>query len=65
MKGVTHMRNGFTKGLLLGSVIGASIGWVMDPDMMSNRNRKRMMKNSRRFLRRSGHIVNDIVDVFR
>lgn len=59
------MNNGFTKGLLVGSIIGASISMMMNPDMMAGRNRKKMMRNGRSFLRRSGHIIGDVVDMLR
>jgi gas vesicle protein len=59
------MQGGFTKGLIVGGIIGASVSMAMGPDMMKNRTRKRMMKQGRSFLRRSGNIVGDVLDVFR
>ena len=58
------MQNGFTRGLLVGGIIGASI-MMMNPDFMSSRNKRRMMRTGRNLLRRSGSMVGDIMDVFR
>lgn len=59
------MQNGFTKGLLLGSIIGASVSMMMNPDVLKNRTRKRMMRNGRGLFRKSGHIIGDVVELFR
>lgn len=60
------MRSGFTKGLMVGSIIGTSVGMIMNSDMIiGNRTKKRMMKSGRNFLRKSGHIVQDAIDLFR
>lgn len=60
------MQNGFSRGLFIGSIIGASVSMMMrNSDMMNPRSRKRMMRNSRSFLRRSGSIIGDVVDIFR
>lgn len=60
------MRSGFTKGIMVGSLIGASVGMIMNSDMIiSSRTKKRMMKSGRNFLRKSGNIVHDAIDLFR
>ncbi|MCX7710328.1 MAG: YtxH domain-containing protein [Clostridia bacterium] len=59
------MQNGFTRGLIVGSIIGASVSMMMNPDMMKNRSKRRMMRNSRNFLRKSGHIIGDVMEMFR
>ncbi len=59
------MHNSFTKGLIVGGFIGASISAMMNSDMMSSRNKKRMMRNSRSLIRKSGHVIGDVVDLFR
>lgn len=59
------MGNGFTKGVVIGGLIAASIGIAMNNDIMSPRGRKKMMKSGRKFLRRAGGMVNDIAGVFR
>ncbi|HHV60043.1 MAG TPA: YtxH domain-containing protein [Clostridiaceae bacterium] len=58
------MRNNFTRGLILGGIIGATVSMAVGPEMNA-RTRKRWIKNGRYLLRRSGTIVNDIVDMFR
>lgn len=58
------MNGGFTRGLIVGSLIGTSIGMMM-PDMKHSKARKRMMRNGRNMLRKSGNIISDMVDVFR
>lgn len=59
------MRSGFTKGLVVGSIIGASVSMMMNSDMMKPRTRRRMMKTGRTILKRSGGIIGDMVDIFR
>lgn len=59
------MQGGFTKGLIIGSVVGAMVSMMMEPDMMKRRTRKKMMRSGRNFLRRSGHIIGDVVEMFR
>lgn len=59
------MQNNFTKGMLIGSIIGASISMMMNSEMMNPKARKRMMKTGRTFLKRSGGIIGDVVDIFR
>jgi hypothetical protein len=58
------MYNGFTKGLVVGGLIGASV-IMMKPDLMNNRTKKRMMRNGRTFFRKSGSIIGDVVELFR
>jgi len=59
------MRSGFTKGLIVGGIIAASVSAVMSSDMMNGKSRRRMMKNGRSFIRRSGSVIGDVVDMFR
>jgi gas vesicle protein len=59
------MRHGFTRGLIIGGIMGAAISMMVEPDMMRKRGRKRMMKNGRNFFRKSGDIIGDIVEIFR
>ncbi len=58
------MRMGFTKGFIIGSIVGASIA-MMNPDMVNKKTRKRMIRNGRNFLRKSGDIIGDVMDMFR
>lgn len=59
------MRTGFTRGLVIGSLIGASVSMMMNPDMMKARNRKKMMKNGRNLVRKSGNVISDVISMFR
>jgi hypothetical protein len=59
------MHSGFTKGLVVGSIIGASVSMMMNSDFMKPRTRKRMMRTGRTILKRSGGILGDVVDIFR
>lgn len=59
------MQNGFTRGLLIGSIIGASVGMMMNQDMMKNKTRRRLMRGGRNLLRRSGSLVGDVVEMFK
>ena len=60
------MQGGFRKGLFIGSIIGASVSMMMkNSDMMNPRSRKRMMRGGRTFLRKSGSIIGDVMDMFR
>jgi gas vesicle protein len=59
------MRNGFMKGVMIGGLVAASVGLMMNTDMMSGRTRKRMMRSGKNLLRKSGHIISDVADLFR
>ncbi|NLI59226.1 MAG: YtxH domain-containing protein [Clostridium sp.] len=59
------MRNGFTKGLIMGSIIGASVSMVMNSDMMNGKSRRKIKKTSAELMRKSGSIIGDVIDLFR
>jgi gas vesicle protein len=59
------MRKGFAKGLLIGSVIGASVSMAMNSDMMGDRSRRKMRKNGMNLMRKSGAIIGDVLDLLR
>jgi hypothetical protein len=59
------MHNSFKKGLLVGGLIGASMSMVIGNDRMRSGNRRRMIRTGRNIFRKSGNIVNDVVDLFR
>ncbi len=59
------MNNGFRKGLLIGSIIGASVSIMMNSEHENMRNKKRIVRSSRNILRKSGNIISDVVDLFR
>lgn len=58
------MRGSFTKGMIFGSIVGASLSMIMDNGDM-NKKRRKMMKNGRSFIRNSGYMINDIVRMFK
>lgn len=58
------MRSGFSKGLLFGSIIGATIGIAMEGDGMRKRKSK-IMKNGKRFVRASSEMLDDFTGIFR
>lgn len=58
------MRGGFTRGMILGGVLGASIGVMMEGDGMKRR-RVRMMKNGRKMVRVSSDLIDNFTDIFR
>ena len=59
------MNGGFTRGLIIGSIIGASVSMMMNPDMMKGRNRRRMMRNGRNMIRKSGTLISGLVEMLR
>lgn len=59
------MQNGFIKGVMVGGIIAASVSMMMNSDMVNPRNKRRMMRNGRSFLRRSSNIIGDVADIFR
>lgn len=58
------MRNGFTTGLIVGGMIGASVSMMMSTDMMKSRNKRKMMKTGRNLVRKTSHLIGDVVDLF-
>ncbi|MDQ2085675.1 YtxH domain-containing protein [Herbivorax sp. ANBcel31] len=59
------MRNNFTRGLVMGSIIGASVGMAMNSDMVNGRSRKKIKKSGAELMRKSGSIIGDVIDLFR
>ncbi len=59
------MQRGFTKGMVIGGLIATSVSMIMNSDKMNPGTRRRMMRNGRNFLRKSGNIIEDVVDIFR
>jgi len=54
------MRGGFTTGIIVGSLVGASASMLLEPDVMRKR-KKRMMKQGRRMMRASSEVLGDLV----
>jgi gas vesicle protein len=60
------VRNNFTRGLVIGSIIGASVGMAMNSDkVMSNRSRKRIKNRGLDIMKKSGSLISDVVELFR
>lgn len=60
------MRNGFVKGMMVGGIMAASVGLIMNSEMvMSSRTKKRMVRGGRNLLRKSTNIISDVADLFR
>lgn len=58
-------KRGFTKGLIIGGIIGAAASMMMEPGMMNNKTRRKMIKNGRNLVRSSGNIIGEVIDIFR
>lgn len=58
------MKGGFTSGLIAGTIIGAAMVALINPEM-NTKGRKRIIRNGRNFMRNTGHLVGDVIDMFR
>lgn len=58
------MQNNFTRGLLIGGIIGASLSMIVNPKV-SNRTKRKLIKNGRSVLRKSNSLIGDLVEIFR
>lgn len=59
------MRSNFTKGLVIGGLIGASISILTNPDIVDQRTRKKMIRSGRKIVRRSGLVLGDMIHMLR
>lgn len=59
------MRNGFVKGVMVGGIVAASVGFMMNTDMISGRTKRKMIRGGRNLLRKTGHIMNEVSEMFR
>lgn len=59
------MRSGFKRGLIMGSIIGASVSMMANSDMISGKSRKKMKRSGVELMRKSGSIIGDVIDLFR
>jgi gas vesicle protein len=53
---------GFVKGLIIGGIVGASVSMMLNSN---SRSKKGIMRNGNNFIRKSGRVVNDVIDLFR
>lgn len=54
------MRNGFTTGMLIGGIVGATVSMIANHDIDMNRTRRRVMRMGKNMYRRSRRLVSDI-----
>jgi len=59
------MHRGFARGLIIGGIIGATISAMANSDMMGRGGRRRISRSGRNILRKSGNLVEDVIDLFR
>ena len=59
------MNGGFMRGVIVGSIVGASISTIINPDFMSGRTKRKIMRNKRKFFRKSGELFGNVVEMFR
>lgn len=57
--------NSFAKGIIIGSMIGASVGMAINSDTMSNRSRNKLKRRSVDFMRKSGSVIGDVISLLR
>ncbi len=57
--------NNFTKGLLLGGLLGFSISMMSNSDIIKYRDKRKAMKLGKKILMNSGTVVKDVVDIFK
>ncbi len=54
------MRSGFTSGMIIGGIVGATMSMIANHDIDINKTRKRMMRVGRNVYRRSRRMISDI-----
>lgn len=57
--------SGFVKGLIIGGVVGASVSMMMSGNSEARKSRKKLTRGGNDFLRKSGQVVNDVIELFR
>lgn len=62
---VVSMQSGFVKGVVVGSLVAASVSMMMNSDMMSSKSRRRLMRGGKSFMRKSGNLISDVAEMFR
>jgi hypothetical protein len=63
VKEAVDMRNGFTSGMLIGGIVGATMSMIMNHDIDMNKTKKRMVRMGKNMYRKSRRIVSDITDM--
>lgn len=57
--------NGFARGMIIGSMIGASVGIAMNSDVMGSKSKRRMKRRGMDLMRKSGSILTDVISLLR
>lgn len=60
IKEAVDMRNGFTSGMLIGGIVGATMSMIMNHDIDVNKTKRRMVRLGKNMYRKSRRIVSDI-----
>lgn len=63
VKEAVDMKNGFTSGMLIGGIVGATISMIANHDIDVHKTKRRMMRMGRNMCKRSRRIVSDISDL--
>lgn len=60
IKEAVDMRNGFTSGMLIGGIVGATMSMIMNHDIDVNKTKRRMVRLGKNMYRKSRRIMSDI-----
>ncbi|MDD4296622.1 MAG: hypothetical protein PHC69_06655 [Ruminiclostridium sp.] len=58
------MKSGFTSGIVLGGIVGATMSMIINKDINVDKTRKRMMRIGKNVYKKSRRMVSDIADMF-
>ena len=58
------MKNGFTSGIVLGGIVGATMSMIINKDINMDKTRKRMMRIGKNVYKKSMRMISDIGDMF-
>ena len=50
---------------MIGGIVAASVCDMMNTDMISGRTKRKMIRGGRNLLRKTGHIMNEVSEMFR
>lgn len=63
VKEAVDMKNGFTSGMLIGGIVGATVSMIANHDIDVHKTKKRMMRMGKNMVKKSRRIVSDISDM--
>lgn len=58
------MRNGFTSGMVLGGIVGATMSMAINKDIDMGKTKKRMLRIGKNVCKKSRRMVSDISNMF-